>query len=355
MDFALDDDQTTIKALAERFVADRYAPGARAGYRAQPGAYSSANWALLADLGVLSIPFAEADGGLGGGLVEVATVMEALGRGLVCEPLLAEVVLGAGLIAQAGTPSQRDAWIERVIAGAAHVGFAFAEQQARYDLERVETRMEGGRLYGAKTAVEGGRDAYVVTAREEGALRLCLIAGDAAGIERREYRLVDGAVAQELTFDAVPADAMQGGIEALDIVVDRARVAASADMVGAMGALFDATLAYVRQRRQFGAPIGSFQAIQHRLADQYAALEQARSQLYAAFAGDRTAIAAAKSAISTSAVSLGEACIQFHGGMGVSDELDIGHWHKRILRLGSLFGDAAYEQKRYDQLRRRGL
>ncbi|HEY0315523.1 MAG TPA: acyl-CoA dehydrogenase family protein [Sphingomonas sp.] len=352
MDFTLDDDQAMVKALAERFVADRYTAGARAGYRTSPCGYAPANWALLAELGLFAIAFDEADGGLGGGTVEVAAVMEAFGKGLVCEPFLADVLLGGGLLAQAGTVAQKDTWIAQIIAGEAHVGFAYAEHGGRFDLDRIETRYDGGRLTGTKTAVEGGGDAYVVTARDGDRVRLALVAGDAPGLSRRTYRLVDGAVAHELTFDAALAEPMDGGSEVLAKVIDRARIAAVTDMIGSMDSLFITTLDYVKQRRQFGAPIGSFQALQHRLADQYAALEQARSHSYAALTGDPAAIAAAKSYVSAAAIRLGEECIQLHGGMGVSDELDIGHWHKRVLRLAILFGDAPYEQARYDRLRR---
>lgn len=352
MNFNLDDDQEMVKALAERFVADRYAPGARARYRAAPPGYEQANWALLAEIGMLAVPFAEADGGLGGGLVEIATMMEALGRGLVAEPVLSEAVIAGPLLAEAGTAEQKGAWIGRILSGEAHLALAQAEHSARYDLSAITTRFHGGRLSGSKTAVEGGDDAYIVTATADGAPGLYLVAGDAPGIQRRSYRLLDGSVASEMRFDDVPAMPMPGGLPALERIADRARVAAVAEMIGLISTTFDATIDYVRQRRQFNTPIGSFQAIQHRLADQYAALELCRSQLFRALTGEPAAIAGAKAYVSGAAVKLGEECIQFHGGMGVSDELDIGHAHKRVLRLATLFGDATHEQQRYHRLRR---
>lgn len=354
MDFGFNDDQEMVRSLSERVVTDRYPAGARAICRAEASGYSAANWALLAELGIFAIPFAEADGGLGGGLAEIVAAMQPFGRGLVCEPVLGEVLIAGGLIAAAGTPAQKDAWIAPIIAGEAHIGFAFAEHGTRYALDRAETSFSDGCLSGVKAAVDGGGDAYIVTASHAGKVGLFLVAGDAPGLSRRSYRMIDGSVAGELTFDAVPATPMLGTIDALAPVIDRARVAAIAEMIGAMDGMFETTLDYVKQRRQFGTPIGSFQAIQHRLADQYAALEQARSQMYRALAGTPAWIAGAKSHVSHAAIALGEECIQLHGGMGISDELDIGHWHKRILRLSNLFGDAFSEQQRYDRLCRNG-
>ncbi len=307
MDFALTDDQAMLKTVVERFVA----------------------------------------------AVEIATVMEAVGRGLVAEPLLDGAIVGGGLIAEAGTAAQKRRWIGGIVSGEAQVALAWAEHGTRFALDRPATTVVGDTLRGAKTMVAHGADAYVVTARAGEEARLFLVDAHAADLHRRDYRLVDGSVACELLLDGVAAEPMAGGLDALVAVADRARLAASAEMVGIMGLLFDSTLDYVRERHQFGVAIGSFQALQHRLADQYAALEQARSQLYRAMLAPAdeasTATAAAKSYISTAAVRLGEECIQMHGGMGVSDELDLGHGHKRILRLASFFGDAAHELRRYDR------
>ncbi|MDB5713608.1 MAG: hypothetical protein JWO15_1005 [Sphingomonadales bacterium] len=356
MDFGLNDDQAMLKTLIERFVADRYATGARSKYRSTSAGYSAENWDFLAQLGVLSLPFSEEDGGLGGGVVEIATTMEAIGRGLVTEPVLDGPIIGGGLIAQAGTAAQKQYWIGRITSGEAHIALAWAEHGKRFDLGKPAAKLTGNTLHGAKTLVTGTADAYVVTASDGDETRLVLMSAKAPGVRRREYRLVDGSVACELVIDDVLVEPMPGGVEALNVVADRARIAATAEMVGIMGLLFDNTLDYVRQRHQFGVAIGSFQALQHRLADQYAALEQARSQLYRAMLATENeapaAIAAAKSYVSTTAIRLGEECIQMHGGMGVSDELDIGHGHKRILRLASLFGDSAHELMRYDRARK---
>lgn len=356
VDFALSEDQTILRNLVERFAADHYDATLRAQYRAMPTGYSPENWVLLANLGFLALPFAEADGGLASSDIDIITVLEAVGRGLIVEPLIDEILIGGALLAAAGTLQQKERWIPRIIAGSAHVVLAHAEHDARFDLKRCDTRLRSGALDGSKTFVPGGADAYVVTAREGNASRLCLVAADAPGLRRRDYRRVDGSVASELSFTGVRAEAMLGDIETVEAVADAARIAATAEMVGIMTLLFDTTLNYVRERQQFGVPIGSFQAIQHRLADLYVSLEQSRSLLYRsalATADERAgAIASAKSFISTAAVRLGEECIQFHGGIGISDELLIGHGHKRILLLASMFGDADYELVRYDRIRR---
>ncbi len=354
MDFALSGEQEMLKSLVERYVADHYAGTQRAAYRALPRGYDDANWALLASLGLLALPFDEAFGGMGGGVVELITVLQAFGHGLVVDPVLDEIVIAGGLLQAAGTLTQKEHWLPKIIAGEAHAALAYAEHATRYRLDLSQTRFAAGRLSGAKSLVPAHADLLIVTAEESGTQGLYLVQANAAGLTQRTYRLVDGSAACELHFDNVSAELMQAGLEALEDTALMARMAASAEMVGLMGRLFDATLEHVRARHQFGTPIGSFQAIQHRLADVYASLELARSHLIRcalAPAGEReAAIHAAKSYISASAIRLGEECIQFHGGMGVSDELPIGHAHKRILVLAQVFGDADRELVRYNQI-----
>jgi alkylation response protein AidB-like acyl-CoA dehydrogenase len=369
VDFDLDEQQVMIRDLAGRFAAGRYELGQRTAYRSSPEGFSRENWAMLAELGLLALPFPAEHGGFGAGAIEIVTVMEELGKGLATEPFLADLLLGGGALARAGDEALLSEWLPRIIAGQARVALAHFEHEARFNPLYVRTRAQregqAPELNGAKTFVLSGEgvDAYVVSAREDGApddaqgLSLWLVPAEAAGLERRAYRLTDGSVACELRLHAVKeAQRLDGGADALLATFDVARLAACGEMVGIMATLFEATLDHVRTRRQFGQPIGSFQAVQHRMADAYVLLEQSRSHLLRAalLPGDArpraAAIAAAKAFIGASAVKLGEECIQFHGGMGTTDELAIGHGHKRLLLLATLLGDPDSELMRYGAL-----
>jgi alkylation response protein AidB-like acyl-CoA dehydrogenase len=293
--------------------------------------------------------------------------MEGIGRALIVEPVLEELILAGGLVAEAGTAEQRSEWLGPLIAGDRHLALAHFEHRARFDLEGVRTRAKrsgnGWQLDGDKHVVlaAGAADAYIVSARENGSdsggVGFYLMPRDARGIAKREFRLADGSVAASLTLRAaVATDRLAGGFDQFARVVERTRLAACAEMLGVMSCLFEATLDYVRNRKQFGLPLGSFQVIQHRLVDLYVALEQSRSQLLRAAltAGTATererAVAGMKSYVSSAALQLGEECIHLHGAMGTTDELAIGHGHKRILVLATLFGDADFELERFIRL-----
>ncbi len=367
MNFDLDDEQAMVRDLVARYATERYELAARARYRTEPEGFLPDNWRMMGDLGLLTLPFSAEAGGMGGGAVELITVMEELGRGLCAEPYLSDLLLAGRLLERAGSEAQKTAWLPAIMAAEKRLVLAHIEPQARFNPTYVQCRAtaqpSGVELSGAKTFVLAGEgaDAFIVTAREHGApsavegLSLWLVPADAANLERRNYRLVDGSVACELRLHGVTdAERLEGGAEALLACFDEARIAACAEMIGLMSLLFEATLEHVRTRKQFGQPIGSFQAVQHRMADQYAALEQSRSQMLRAALtigdGARAAIAGAKAFVSEAAVKLGEECIQFHGGMGISDELAIGHGHKRILVLAMLLGDSDSELRRYSEL-----
>jgi len=353
MNFELNDDQRMIENLVERFTSDRYQPGRRAAYRALPGGFSPENWKLLGDIGLL--PLLAETPEAGGGPVETMVVMQALGRALVVEPVLNEIVAAGAILAAGATPAQRERWLEPLLAGEAHLGFAFAEHEARFSLGRAETVVRSGRLTGRKTCAPHAADAYVVSALEDGVARLYLAPGDPDRIKARAYRLVDGSLASELAFDGAEVEPLGLSLDDIRPVLDRVRLAASAEMLGVIDSAFAATLDYVKVRRQFSAPIGSFQAIQHRLADLYALKEQARSMLFrAALASPsdlESATAAAKAYVSRAALRITEEAIQLHGGMGVSSELEVGSGLKRVLVLSTLFGDADHETSRYNALR----
>jgi alkylation response protein AidB-like acyl-CoA dehydrogenase len=356
MNFDLTEDQAMLKAAVERFVADSYGGDleARRKARITPAGFSAAHWARLAETGVLALSVSAANGGLGGGRVELMVVMEALGRGLAAEPVL-ETVIAAALLDASGATAALDP----LIAGNSLVVLAHAEREARYNLAHVGTMatVQGDSVCidGTKIAVNAGgpADQLIVSAREAGSTRdaqgitFWLVPADAAGVDRRSYRLADGSVAAEITLRQVevPANArIATGLDTLTPVVALARLGAAAEMLGLMTLLFDTTLAYVKTRTQFGQPLGAFQVIQHRMTEAYVLVEQARSQVMrAALASDADfarAAAGAKSYVGEAALTVAHTAVQLHGGMGITDELLIGHALKRIRVLALTFGDA---------------
>jgi alkylation response protein AidB-like acyl-CoA dehydrogenase len=318
----------------------------------------------LADLGLLAAPFLPDHGGLAGGIVDILVLMEAVGRGFVVEPLLEHVVTPGRFLAHAGAAGRMSPWLARIISGESHVALAHLEHAAGSDLTAVTTVLRDGLIRGEKAFVWGGgaADAFIVSVRTPGTagaegIQFQLVERGAPGLEIRPFRIADGSVAAMLTLNDVRAtDALGADFDVLSRCLDETRVAAGAEMLGIMSSLFEATLDYVRTRKQFGALLGSFQVIQHRLADLYVLLEQSRSQVYrAALRGgaDRpnvADVAAMKSYLSAAAVEMGEQCIHLHGGMGITDELIIGHGHKRMLVLATMFGDADHELERYARL-----
>lgn len=359
MNFDLDEDQRMLKAGIERFVADVYADGieGRLAMQAQAQGFDPAGWRQLADLGLLALPFAEADGGLGGGPIELITAAEALGAGLAVEPWLDAVVLAGGVLAAAGTAAQKAAWLPGIMAGTQRLALAHSEAAARHQLDRVfatATRSDGGFvLDGGKLAVlhGPGADGFIVSALLDGAMALFLVPAAAPGLAARQWRLVDGSPALDLAMTrlALPADALlAGGWDALAPVLDRTRLAAAAEMLGLMGLLLATTVDYVRTRKQFGVPIGSFQVLQHRLVDAHAAVEQARSMVIrAALAPGSRQIAGAKAFVAEAALAVGHTAIQLHGGMGMTNELNVGHAHKRIMLLAHWLGDASAARRQF--------
>jgi len=368
--FSLTADQALLKDAVERFVRNRYASRERRGYRESPTGYDSRNWRELAEIGVLALPFAAADGGLSGGPTELITAMEALGAGLVVEPVLEEIVVAGSLLADAGSKEQKAHWLPGVVAGEAHLALAHFEHGARFNLSDVrvnaQTRAGTTVLSGEKTVVPlaAAADMWIVSARERGAptdsegIGLYLVSPEAAGIERRDFRMVDGSIASSIRLrEVTAADRLRGGYAELAQVIDGARLAACGEMLGIMSTLLRTTLEYLRSRQQFGAPLASFQTLQHRMADLYVLLEQSRSHVYRGAHCARTgvgrerSIAGMKSYVSRAAVELGEECVHLHGGIGTTDELAIGHGYKRLILLANLFGDANSELVRFNRLR----
>lgn len=348
VNFDLNEDEEMLKALAERFVDDHYSDlDHRRGYLAGADGYSPEMWALLAELGLVAAPLGFESGGLALDATAIATVFEALGRGLVVEPLTENVMVAARLLERIAPEDVQESWMEALAMGSRRIALAHAEHGGRGGRTFVATTADGaGALTGAKTCVPAGAGvaAYIVTARESGAptdaagVAFYLVDAGAPGVAINPWRMADGSVAVSLTLDAVPATRLGGSLDDLaenDLLASLAR---SAEALGIMQRLFDATLDYLRTRQQFGTTLGSFQAIQHRMSAQYAVIEQARALLNLAivrqgsddFAG---AVHGLRAFIAPASVELGHEMIQFHGGMGVTDELFIGHGHKRLLVL----------------------
>jgi alkylation response protein AidB-like acyl-CoA dehydrogenase len=375
MDLTLSDEQRLLRESVDRFIAETYDADHRRRVAADPLGFSPEIWKKFADLGWLALPIDEAYGGLGGGAIETGILMEAFGRGLVSEPYLSTVVIGAALIAECGSEEQKQALLPKVADGSLRLAFAHSERAARYDLAEVNTvarrTPDGWRLDGHKIAVLDGSaaDDIIVSARladDDGAPgRLCLflVPSGAKGLGLRDYSRLGGGRACNLDLAGVPlaADAQLGdGSDALskiESVVDRALAALSAEAVGIMQIMLDMTLDYTKIRQQFGRPLAANQVIRHRLADMAMQCDEARSMaLRAALMADAEPVArgraasGAKAKIGKCARFVAEQAVQLHGAMGVTEELDIGSYFKRLLAFDTLFGGSAHHYRRHAAL-----
>ena len=376
MDFDLSEEQSLLKDSVERLLADRYDFEARKRHGRGPHGYAREMWQAYAEQGLLAVPFAEEDGGIGGGPVETMIVMEAFGGALVLEPYLATVVLAGGLIRHAASAEQRAAWLPGLIGGETTYAFAHAERQARYDLADVGVSArrdgEGWILEGEKSLVLHGDSAerLIVSARTAGSRRdanglgLFVVEANAPGVSRRGYPTQDGQRAAEVSLSSVrvgPDDVLgtpEGALPAIERVVDEAIAALCAEAVGAMDRMHRLTVEYLKTRKQFGTHIGAFQVLQHRAADMFIALEQARSMAFLATmmageedARERTrAISGAKVQIGRSGRIVGQGAVQLHGGVGVTMEYSVGHYFKRVTMIDALFGDADHHLARVARL-----
>ncbi len=372
MDFDLSEEQRLLKDSVDGLLNDSYDFDSRKKYRAEKGGWSKAVWGKLAEQGLLGLPFSEDDGGFGAGAVETMIVMEALGKALLLEPYLATVVIGGGFLRRSGSAEQKAAHIPGIIDGSKTFAFAQLEKNSRYDLQDVATTAKkkgtGWVIDGEKFVVLNGEnaDTFIVTARTKGGQRdaggigVFLVPGNAKGIAKKGYPTQDGLHAADVTFTGVEvgADAAIGdpenGLALIERVVDDARIALCAEAVGAMDESLRTTVEYLKTRTQFGVPIGSFQTLQHRAADMFVAVEQARSMsLFATMASDfddarerATAVAAAKVQIGKSAKFVGQQAIQLHGGIGMTQEAKIGHYFKRLTMIENTFGDTDYHLRR---------
>ena len=375
MDLTLSDEQRLLRESVDRFINETYDADHRRRTAGDPLGFSPQIWKQFADLGWLALPIGEAHGGLGAGAIETGILMEAFGRGLVAEPYLATVVIGAGLIAECGSEAQRRAILPAVADGSLLLAFAHSERAARFDLAHVETSArkspDGWRLDGHKTAVLDGNAAkeIIVSARiagDNGATgNLCLfvVPSDTAGITLKDFPRLGGGRACNLDLANVrlPADALLGDggdcLPKIEGVVDRALAALGSEAVGIMQTLLDKTLEYTKVRQQFGRPLSANQVIRHRLADMAMQCDEARSiALRAALLADAEplsrsrAASGAKAKIGKCARFVAEQAVQLHGAMGVTEELDIGSYFKRLLAFDTLFGGSAHHYRRHAAL-----
>ncbi len=371
MDFAFNEEQQMLDDSVEKFIANDYDFDTRQGFAGSDKGFSEDVWRQFAELGWTAVPFSEEDGGFGWGPVEIMLIMQQFGRGLVVEPYLANVVLAGGALKRAASPEQKADWLAAVIAGEKQAAFAHTEPQSRYRLESVATtaRADGDDyvLNGSKGVVlnGGNADFLVVSARTSGdetdrdGISLFLVPTDAKGVTRTHYPTVDGHQAAEVELDdvRVPAANLLGdagsAFAVIDAVTDDATLAVCAEAVGIMQLMTHKTIEYSKSRVQFGVPIGSFQALQHRMVDMLTACEQSYSLLMWAtmLAAEgspdaKRAISSIKYQVGTAGKTVGQEAVQIHGGMGVTWELDIAHYFKRLTVIGQLFGNADFHLDR---------
>ncbi|MBS0253663.1 MAG: acyl-CoA dehydrogenase family protein [Proteobacteria bacterium] len=372
MDFSFTETQDMLRDTLARFLADTYDFEARKKMLARPEGRDPGIWKALAnELGILGAPFAEEHGGLGGSALENMIMMEELGKVIAIEPYLQTVVIGGGALKRAGG-AMADALIPAIIAGEAVIAFAYAEPQGRYDLANLRTtaRADGAGyvLSGQKAVVYAAPWAshLLVTARTGGSQReregvaLFLIDANLPGVVRRDYPTVDGFMASEIYFEnvAIPGDALiAGGIDLVEQLVDEATMAICAEASGVARRLHEGTLDYIRQRKQFGVPIGKFQVLQHRMADMFIEVEQIASmalmgtlKLDLPAAERKAAVSLAKAKVARSINFVGQNAVQTHGGIGITQELAIGHYFKRGTMIEGQFGSADFHLDRFEQL-----
>ena len=372
MNFELSEEQRMIQQSVERFVEDNYDLNSRVALSSNSPGFRTKNWHSMAELGWLGLPFEEEDGGFGGNQIDVLIVMEQFGRGLVLEPYLASIIMGGGALKRGGTDALKSEILPQVIEGTLQLAFAYAEEQSRFDLDDVMTsaRKEGENfiLNGQKSMVQNAEtaDKIVVSARTSSGqvspqgITLFLIDADAEGLSRDNFPTVDGLRASEITLEnvSVGPDRILGevdqGFSILQSVANDAMLALSAEAVGAMEVLYKDTVDYTQQREQFDHPLSEFQVLQHRMVDMFMEYEQCKSLLYRATmetiqdpeAAQRT-IHALMHLIGKSGMFIGENAVQLHGGMGMTEELRIGHYFKRLLVIDATFGNADYHLQKF--------
>ncbi|MDB2558251.1 acyl-CoA dehydrogenase family protein [Porticoccaceae bacterium] len=381
MNFEFSEEQTMIKDSVSRFVREQYDFDTRRGIIESDDGISREFWSMFAELGWLSVPFAEEYGGFGGTVIDIAAVMEEMGKGIVIEPYVSTVVVFGGLLSASTNSALKEAVIPSIIEGACLGSFAYMEPQSRYEMSDVSTTAtasgDGYTLNGVKTVVANGGTAnrFIVSARTSGdqfdrsGISLFLVDSTAPGVEVRTYKMMDGQSAATLTLTDVAVDqshllnSVGEGMDLIEQVMPQILIGLSAEALGIMATLNTLTVDYSKTRQQFGTPISSFQVLQHRMVDTFMACEQSKSMLYRGLCEsksvsegetDGSALAktvhALKATVARYGKTIGEEAIQLHGGIGMTDELNIGHYVKRLMMINTAFGDGDYHQKKFNQI-----
>ena len=376
MDFSFSDEQTLLQESVSRFITNDYGFESRQKHSRSDAGYSLENWQTFAELGWLGVPFSENHGGFGGGAVETMLMMEEFGKGLVVEPYLATVVACGSALNGFGSEDQKSSFIPEIIDGSKLWALAFAEPQGRFNLADLTTTATANNgsylLSGHKSVVINGPNAnfFIVSVRTSGEQRdetgvsLFIIPSDARGLSRRDYPTVDGQRASELILDNVELDEASRlgeegqGLNILQQAIDFATLAIGSEAVGCMEVLYKDTVEYCKNREQFGQPIGKFQVLQHRMVDMFMEHEQSKSLMFMAAmrwdegygAEAQKAVSAFKVQVGKSGKFVGQSAVQLHGGMGMTDELNIGHYFKRLTIIDTMFGNVDHHLKRFGSL-----
>lgn len=372
MDLSISEEQSAIRDVISRFIENEYDFEKRMSIAEGDSAFDSDVYNFFVEQGFTAIPFSEEDGGLNGGPIETMLIMKEIGRGLVLEPYLENVILAGGVLKRLATDEQKSKWLSKIINGELQSTLAFTEPQSRFNLNDVATiaKDNGDRVIinGKKSFVLNGKEAdiIIVPVRTSGSqteaegISLFVVESDLPGITKNNYKTVDGHSASEIIFKNVEVnkDNLLGelgkGYQTLESTIDDAILAVCAEATGIMKSLHDKTVEYSKNRVQFGVPIGGFQALQHRMVDTLMACEETESILLWALTTNqddssslKKAISGLKYQIGTAGKHVGQEAVQLHGGMGISWELDIAHFFKRLSSIEILFGNADFHMKRF--------
>ena len=375
MDFTFNEEQSLIQDQVDQFILKEYDWETRQSLSHSDLGFGQENWQKFAELGWLGISVSEDSGGFGGSAIESMLIMEAFGKGLVVEPFLETMIMSGGILDDHGSAEQKSSLLEPAIAGNMQLALAYAEPQSRFNLSDVvtEAKADGDNfiLNGYKSVVMNGPSAnkIIVSARtsgsqlDENGITLFVIDSEASGLNKANYKTVDGRRASDLTIENVYVSRddivgeLDSGYEILDSAIDKAILAISAEAVGAMEVLYKTTVEYTKTREQFGTAIGKFQVLQHRMVDMFMEYEQCKSLLYMATmkheegaVDSKKAISGLKYQVGKAGKFIGQQAVQLHGGMGVTDELNVGHYFKRLTTVGTIFGNTDYHLKKYTSL-----